>query len=224
MMMPLRERVLATVAARPARTREQGRQRAVVLFATASVVAASPLVLHGPFVLDDLGVAAGGLIVAVSCAIVALGRGPRLLGRSLPALLAAALAAPLARFVWLEHCPPGQGPTATAFACFVRTLLSSAPLACAAWMVKARSVIDHPIATGAALGACAAAFGAIVNDVSCAREGHAHIVVGHVVPVLVAALVGAFASRSLAVRAGRCPDGNGSRPDNPGGSATSRRA
>ncbi len=196
----LRDRVLAGVARRPSRTRGEGRRRAAVLFGAALVAAASPLVLHGRIDFEDVAVAVGGLFVAFASATLSLGRGPLLVGHSSATLVAVAVLAPVARFAWLERWQMPGTDTAPLWACFARTMLSSAPLFAAVWLVKLQSVIDHPLASGAALGTTAACFSAVIADLSCARGDDFHLVVGHVAPVVVAGLVGAAAGRILAVR------------------------
>ena len=196
----LRDRVLAGVARQPSRTRGEGRRRAAVLFGAALVAAASPLMLHDRFHVDDAAVAVGGLFVAFASAMFSLGRGSLLVGHSSATLFAVAVLAPIARLAWLERWQVPGTDAVPLWACFARTTLSSAPLFCAAWLVKTRSIIDHPLANGAALGTTAACFGAVIADLSCARGDDFHLVVGHVAPVVLAALVGTAAGRLLAVR------------------------
>jgi len=196
----LRDRVLAGVASRPARTRGEGRRRAAIIFAAALLTSASPLAVHGGFDFEQASVAAGGLTIATACAAFALGRGPRLLGHSPRVLVAVAVLGPAMRLVWLERWATGLD-AAPLGVCFVRALVSTAPLLAAAWLVKTRSIIDHARAAGAALGATCGAFGAIVVDLSCARGDSWHLALGHVAPVVASTLAGAAAGPWLAIGA-----------------------
>jgi hypothetical protein len=196
----LRDRVLLGVAAQPSRTRSQGRLRALILLAMAALASTGPPILRGALDLDGASVAVGSLLVAFACVATATWRGKALLGHSAWTLAAVALLAPLARalwlFAWARDAP--DTPDAT---CFARTLVSTAPIFAALFFLRVRRVVEHPFAHGAALGTAAAAFGAVLVDVSCARAPPSHVLVGHVLPVLAFAALGTLCGRFLAVRA-----------------------
>jgi hypothetical protein len=196
----LRDRVLLGIAAQPSRTRAQGRTRAAVLFGLAAVASAGPVVLRGGVDMDGLSVACGSLLVALACASTSMWRGRSLVGHSATTLAAVALLAPIARFLWLSAWPSDaetDDPT-----CAARTIMSTAPFFIALFWVRARRVIEHPFAHGAALGTTAAAFGAVVVDVSCARAPPSHVFAGHVLPMIVSAIVGTFGGHFLTIREG----------------------
>ena len=120
------------------------------------------------------------------------------MGHSAPTLLAVALLANVARFVWLSSWPSDaqtDDPT-----CEARTIMSTAPFFVALFWVRLRRVVEHPFANGAALGTTAAAFGAVVVDVSCARAPPSHVFAAHVLPMIVAAIFGTFGGHFLTIR------------------------
>ncbi|HEX4516386.1 MAG TPA: NrsF family protein, partial [Polyangiaceae bacterium] len=136
----------------------------------------------------------------LACASTSIWRGKSLVGHSVTTLALVALFAPLARFFWLSAWPTDaetDDPT-----CAARTIMSTAPFFVALFWVRARRVIEHPFAHGAALGTTAAAFGAVVVDVSCARAPPSHVVAGHVLPMIVSAIVGTFSGSFLTIREG----------------------
>jgi hypothetical protein len=198
----LRDRVLVGIAAQPSRTRAQGRTRAAVLFGLASVASAAPLlvfgVMRGATDMDGLSVAAGSLLIAFACAATSMWRGKSLVGHGAATLAAVALLAPLARFLWLSSWPSDaetDDPT-----CAARTIMSTVPFFVALFSVRVRRVVEHPFANGAALGTTAAAFGAVIVDVSCARAPPSHVFTAHVLPMIVSAIVGTFGGHFLIIR------------------------
>lgn len=198
----LRDRVLLGIAAQPSRTRAQGRTRAAVLFGLASVASAAPGLgvglLRGGIDMDGLSVAAGSLLVALACSATSMWRGKSLVGHSAATLTAVALLAPIARFVWLSSWPSDaetDDPT-----CAARTIMSTVPFFVALFWVRVRTIIEHPFAHGAALGTTAAAFGAVIVDMSCARAPPSHVFAAHVMPMVVSAIVGTFGGHFLMIR------------------------
>jgi len=196
----LRDRVLLGIAAQPSRTRAQGRARAAVLFGLASAASAAPVILRGSVDVEGLSVAAGSLLVALACAATSMWRGRSLVGHSASTLAAVALLAPIARFLWLSSWPSDaetDDPT-----CAARTIMSTVPFFLAIFSVRLRRVVEHPFAHGAALGTTAAAFGAVVVDVSCARAPPSHVIAAHVLPMIVSAILGTFGGHFLMIREG----------------------
>ena len=196
----LRDRVLTAIAAQPSRTRAQGRTRAAVLFGLAALASAAPVVARGEVDLDGLSVATGSLLIALAAAATSMWRGRSLVGHSATTLAAVALLVPVARYLWLIAWPSETGETDDPM-CFARTIVSTAPFFVAIFFVRMRRIVEHPYAHGAALGATAAAFGAVVVDVSCARAPPSHVIAAHVVPIVVSAIVGTLGGQFLAVRA-----------------------
>jgi hypothetical protein len=134
--------------------------------------------------------------IALVTTLLAVPRGRSMLGASVPWLLAATLAVvPLLAASWL--CLPAPSSLQAAHGvrsdavCFALTVaLALAPLF---HFMRARSGTDplHPALTGAALGAAAGAWGACLIDLHCWRVDLAHVLAGHVAPVLVLTVVGA---------------------------------
>lgn len=88
-------------------------------------------------------------------------------------------------------------PTWIHVACFVATLLyASIPLA-TFLVLRRRTDPVHPGAFGAALGAAAGAWGSVLIELHCPVMAHAHVLLGHVVPVAVLAAIGAALGRAL---------------------------
>jgi hypothetical protein len=172
----------------------------VVLFGLAAAASAAPVVVRGRLDMDALCVAAGSLLVALACAATSMWRGRSLVGHSASTLAAVAFLAPIARYVWLSSWPSDaetDDPT-----CAARTIMSTAPFFVALFWVRARRVIEHPFAHGAALGTTAAAFGAVVVDMSCARAPPSHVLAAHVLPMIVSAIIGTFGGHVLVIREG----------------------
>jgi hypothetical protein len=170
-------------------------------------------------------VAAGGLhatvrppvLVATTAALstavagiatwLALYRGPSMLGAPRAWLVGVAVLLPLALgLAWLAgsgsvpmSAPHGWDADAT---CFVVTVaMATTPLVV---LIAVRREGDPvmPEAIGGIAGAAAGAWGALLIDLHCERNDLPHVVLGHLLPVVVLALVGAVAARSaLAIRA-----------------------
>ncbi len=206
----LREKVLADAAAHRARTRSQGRRRAVLVY-TIAALGGLPLffawggVDHSsarPLSMT-LDIAAGGLILAIACASVACSRGKSLVGRSSLALVAIAILTPIATYAWLVswHDRYGEPAERVGYRCLAMTIASGAPLLIAALWVRKRTVVVHPVVSGAALGAAAGAFGSVTVDLWCPLTTSLHVLVGHALPIVVLAVFGAALGRSaLAMR------------------------
>ena len=151
------------------------------------------------------GAAWGAIAAAVTA--LALFRGHSMLGAPRAWLLGGALAiAPLLALTWAcLPVPSGDAATPHAFGpdavCFAVTIaLAAGPLYA---LVRARSEGDpvRPVWTGAALGAASGAWGAVLIDLHCDRVDVAHVLLGHVAPVLLLTAVGAvWARAALTVR------------------------
>jgi len=207
----LRDKVLADAAAHRARTRSEGRRRAALIYAVAAL-AGLPLffawggIEHsaGRPITLTIGIAIGALLLAITCAGVAWWRGKSAVGRPEGVLFAVAVLAPIATYVWLVmwHGRYADPPSHLGFRCLLMTMVSGAPLLAAALYVRKRTVAVHPVASGAALGAAAGAFGEITVDLWCPITTSAHVLLGHALPIVILALAGAAIGRSvLALRA-----------------------
>jgi hypothetical protein len=61
--------------------------------------------------------------------------------------------------------------------------------------VRRRSDPVHPMTTGAAIGAASGAWGALAIEFHCSMTYLAHVVVGHILPVVALAALGAWFGR-----------------------------
>ncbi len=149
------------------------------------------------------GLALGALLLAVAAASVAWWRGKSQVGRSQTVLVAVALLVPIATYIWMVswHGRYAEPFSRVGYRCLAMTLASGAPLLAAAIWLRQRTIAVHPVASGAALGAAAGAFGGISVDLWCPLTNSPHVLVGHVLPMVVLALAGMIAGRFvLAIR------------------------
>lgn len=206
----LRERILAEAAATKSRTRSEGRRRAVLIYTVAALVGLPLFFYWGGFghtagrpVPLTAGLSVGALLLAIAAASVAWWRGKSQIGRSQTALLAIAILVPIVTYVWMvswngRYVEPFHR---VGYRCFAMTIASGSPLLIAALWLRKRTIAVHPVAGGAALGAAAGAFGGVTVDLWCPLTNSAHVLVGHVAPIILLALVGMIAGRFvLAIR------------------------
>ena len=202
----LRDKVLADAAANRARTRAEGRRRAVLFYALAAL-AGLPLFfawggmghVAGRPMEITLGIALGALLVAVASAWVAWWRGKSQVGRSQAALLGVAVAVPVATYIWLVswHDRYVEPFHRLGLRCLAMTLASGLPMLFAAVWLRKRTVALHPVASGAALGAAAGAFGSVTVELWCPLTNSPHVLFGHAFPIVLLALAGAVMGRLL---------------------------
>jgi hypothetical protein len=159
---------------------------------------------------DDLimkSVAAWGA-VTLATTWLAASRGGSMLGRP-PAWLVtgAVLTAPLLAALWFVcTLPLGEPSVSHGFkidaACFAISLaLGLAPLV-AFFAMRREGDPLHPAATGAAFGAAAGAWGALLINLHCEMTDGRHVMLGHALPTVVLVALGAIVGRrALAVRA-----------------------
>lgn len=196
----LRGRVLARVAAIPARTRAEGRRRVGLAFAVASLPPLSLFVAWGgtahaegrPYGITVV-LAIGALLAAGACAALAWGRGGSMLGRPVALLALPPLLLPALTFGWLVafHARYVEPFARVGYRCAALSLLGGgAILAAALWLRRGSATRSAPIA-GASLGAMGASFGAVLVDLWCPLTNAPHALVGHVLPIVVLALAGA---------------------------------
>ena len=200
----LRDKILADAAANRARTRSEGRRRAVLVYTIASLAGLPLFFAWGglkhsegrPFALT-YGIAIGALLLAIAAASVAWWRGKSQVGRSQWVLVAISILVPIATYVWIVswHGRYTEPFSRVGYRCLAMTLASGAPLLAAALWLRKRTIAVHPVASGAALGAAAGAFGGISVDLWCPLTNSPHVLVGHVLPMVVLALAGMIAGR-----------------------------
>jgi hypothetical protein len=202
----LRDKVLADAATHRTRTRSEGRRRAILVYTLAALGGLPLFFAWGGFghvagrpAEITIGIALGGLLLAMGAASVAWWRGKSQVGRPQSMLLAVALLAPIATYVWLVswHARYVEPFSRIGFRCLALTIVSGLPLLAAAMWMRKRTVVLHPVASGAALGAAAGAFGGVTVELWCPLTSSAHVIVGHVTPILLLSLVGAMTGRIL---------------------------
>lgn len=209
----LRERVLAAVAREPAPSRAVGarrRARALVigfgsLLASLAYLGVRP---HG----RPHGYVAALVLAWLPIAAVAtwagVGRGRSMLGRPAGWLVAVVALTPVALLAgwaaialgWPATLHDASGPRQHLICDVVTLAFSIGPLLAFGTLRRGTDPVT-PRLTGAAIGTAAAAWGAIALHLVCGFTAPRHIVLGHVLPVVFVALVGAaLTSRRVAIR------------------------
>lgn len=208
----LRARVLELVAQRPASSRRTVRRHT---FAWAAVGVAVPVVLFALLGGMHAGPRPGALLVATVVGTgglslvslsVAFGRSGRTLGPARSWLLAGAFVPPLLLVLWkvgvsaafsgmLEAWPARPG-----LRCFGVSLLFGIVPLITFLLARRGSDPVHPRSLGAALGAAGGLWAATLVDLWCPVAFPVHVVLGHVLPALLLAAVGAvLGARVLAL-------------------------
>jgi hypothetical protein len=205
----LRQRVLAMAGREVAPTRDQIRRwRArVVVSGTIAAVALFVAVggMHqGARSTEMLVLSAAGWAAAAAAATwAAFGMRRGMLGPPTAVLAAAALlVAPLLAAwaeVFVDASPEAVVviPARLHVACFAFTLLYSLiPLALMMTLRRGSDPV-HPRALGALLGAAAGGWGSVLIDLHCPVTVRLHVLLGHVLPVVVLASIGALLGGAL---------------------------
>lgn len=200
----LKLRILGAARAEPSPTRPAVKRRVALLIAAsiaglaAAFLAAGGLHTDGRPTLQVAGSALGWAAVAGVATWQAFARGKSMLGRPSGQLLAVALATPIALLGWLavwDARYPEAGTTcglAHCIPCFLLTLFMAAAPFGALLLARRETDPVHPRVTGAALGAAAGAWGAVMIDLRCSVITMTHVTLGHALPVLVLAALGAL--------------------------------
>ena len=208
--------LLEAVRAEPSPTRADVVRRERVLSLGASCLTALLFVLAGGMRLGSrppmlLASSAGAWIgIAVVATMMAVWRGRAMLGPPRGWLLAGTIAVPLLLAVawfalpWVSLGAPTTRGYSVDAACFAVTVALSAPLLLAFFVRRQDGDPLQPSVTGAALGAAAGAWGAVLIDLHCEAVDPRHVMLGHLLPVVTLALVGALIARPrLAMHAKR---------------------
>jgi hypothetical protein len=198
--------VLAEAASNRSRTRPEGQRRAMLVYATA-LLAGWPLFFawggldHANTrpIAFTTGIATGALLLALATAEVGWWRGKSLVGRSASAFALVSLVTPIATYVWLLsfHARYVEPMPRLGLRCFALTFASGGPLLAAALYLRMRTLVRAHGASGAALGTVAGAFAGVVVDLWCPLTGSAHVLVGHVLPIVLLTACGALLGRLL---------------------------
>jgi len=146
----------------------------------------------------------GWVAIAAVATWLGVARGGKMLGRNAAVLVVAALVTGPCLIAWMlvgtTMWPGTLGydvPLRGHLVClgFVTTMAVGPFLALAA--VRRKSDPVHPQATGLALGAVAGAWAGVMGDLHCPVSDVVHVGVGHVLPVLVFAALGALLGRRV---------------------------
>ncbi len=209
----LRARILSAVQ------REPSPPRAVVVRSNALMLATAVALQLGVFLAFGgiraaprppeliVQTSAGAALIAGGALWFAARRGGSMLGRPRAWLGAFAFAAPALLLGWKIACSaevPGmmqQWVERPGFRCLRLSLLSSAGLLLALLLARRGTDPVHPRLSGAALGVATGACAWLVVDLWCPVAYVPHLLIGHVLPVAVLALFGAWiGGRLLALR------------------------
>jgi hypothetical protein len=213
----LRARVLAAVEQEPVPSNRQGARRrvAVVLFGFAVAgaitlaaaghgpVARTPRPLRCTMALELLW-----LSIAVAATWAGVRRGRSMLGPPRAWRTAVAVLTPAAMLAawlpvalgWPQTLADGSGLRAHGTCIVMTMILAAGPFVAFARLLRGTDPI-RPRVTGAALAAAAGAWGDAAHVFVCGYAAPAHIVLGHILPIVVLTLVGvAIGDRVVALR------------------------
>ncbi len=209
----LRARVMAAVEREPVGSRSVGiRRRLVFAIISATVLVALSLAMVHPGLggrpiayVVALGVA--WAFVAASATWAGTTRGRSMLGRSLAWRIGVVLWTPLALLAvalvvgsaWSPTPRNDAGLGAHLVCLGMTTALALGPLGVLLALHGATDPIG-PRLTGAAIAAAAGAWGAVAIALHCPVTTLSHVIFGHILPVVLVALVGLAAGRVVAVR------------------------
>jgi hypothetical protein len=206
----LKRRVLAAVESAPALTQRAVRQRGWVTFAVCAVIAlaifaeAGGIRTSGRPDLLVVWTCVGWIVAASAAAALGVARGRSMLGRSSSALVVLIVALPLALPAWKIGVSALFGPQMTVawpgrpgFRCLGLSLAMAAPLLLAFVVIRRRSDPVHPGIAGAVLGITAGVAAGTLVDLWCPIAYLPHVLLGHILPLVVVASVGAWVGRRL---------------------------
>ncbi len=202
----LRDRVLAAAAATPSAGRVQTRRTAAIGYLSASAAMLGVFAWAGGIdhaagrpLEYTLAIASGAAVIAAIVGLWAFGRGNSMVGRPPRVLIAVAAAAPVAVFLWLVAWHPHyvDPSVRVGYRCLGLTLALAAGLLSVSLYLRRHSVALAPQAHGAALGAASGAIAGVLVDLWCPLTEPAHVLVGHVLPIVLLAGVAAVVGGNL---------------------------
>jgi len=146
--------------------------------------------------------AGGALGIAAAALWLALGRGGSMLGRSRRWLLYGSMLIPICLLAWKVGCSVGFGdamvrwPDRPGLRCLALSIVVAVgPLL--SFVTMRRTAFLHPALNGAMLGVAAGACAWVAVDLWCPVAYVPHVVLGHVLPLVVLAGVGALLGQAL---------------------------
>jgi hypothetical protein len=209
----LRQRVLSSVAEAPSPTRAQTVRARVWLFAAGIAGAIAIFFVKGgvrmtnrPPALVALTSLGTSLIAGFGMYFLFTKRGRHMLRRPWVWLLGAALVSAIGFLLWRYGFSAAYGlterwPDRPGFRCLRLSVLTGALPLFAALVSWRRTDPITPAATGAAFGAGAGLGSAVLVDLWCPVSHVPHLLLGHVLPIVILAAVGALVGwRVLAIR------------------------
>jgi len=204
----LKQRVLAAVRTEPAPTRAAVRRRGWVTFAVSVAVALAIFAWAGGVQIYDrpasliVWTSVGWIVAASAAAALGVARGRSALGRSTASLVTLIVALPVVLLAWKIGVTLPFGPEMMApwpgrpgFRCLRLSLATAAPFLVAFVVMRRRSDPVHPGIAGAVLGITAGVAAGSLVDLWCPIAYLPHLLLGHILPLVVVALVGAWAGR-----------------------------
>jgi hypothetical protein len=211
-MDEMKARILATVAAEPARPRAAAARVRWLVLGSAALAALAIFALAGG--LRSMGrpaalwipTAAGALAIAAAAVALAFRRGPSMLGRSAAVLVGIAVATPLLLLAWklglsslfpeMTRAWPGRWGSRCLM---LSTAMGTAPVAAMLHLWRGTAPA-YPRLTGLALGIAGGALAWGLVDLWCPIAHAQHLLLGHVLPLLAFGAIGAAAGGLLAAR------------------------
>jgi hypothetical protein len=206
----LKRRVLAAVRTQPAPTQSAVRQRGWLTFGICAAIALAVFAWAGGVRIYDrpglliVWTCVGWIVAASAAAAFGVARGRSMLGRSTASLIWLIIALPVALLAWKigvtlpfgsEMVAPWPGRPG--FRCLGLSLAMAAPLLAAFVVIRRRSDPVHPGIAGAVLGITAGVAAGTFVDLWCPVAHLPHLLLGHIVPLVVVALIGAWVGRRL---------------------------
>jgi hypothetical protein len=208
-MMPpesLKLRVLEAVRQRPMPSRTD-RLPSTIALAAVAAVAMSAVMQWGPLLFGDVGgvahalgrpaasrawILAGTVALALCSTSLVFPLRRSMLSPSRGLLLSVAIGVPLLVGAWLMlwHTTYDDPFTRVGWRCFALTAMTAPwPFVTLAYASR-RLEPRHPGTAGAALGAVAGTWAAVMVELWCPLTAYGHVLVGHVLPLVVLALAG----------------------------------
>jgi len=204
----LRSRVLAAVRAEPAPTRRAAQRRNVLLLTAGAAVALTTFLALGGFRAGDrptrlVAVTCVGWIAAAAVALqIAFARGRSMVGRHPARRVALLVGAPFLLFAWKVTVTACFGvefmATSTdhaGYRCLGMSLGMGLALLVVFAAARRRTDPVRPGVTGAALGMAAAIAAGSLVDAWCPYAGVTHLLLGHILPLVALAALGALVGR-----------------------------
>lgn len=210
----LKARILAQASATPSRTRDEARVFAWLVLPSSVIVAAALFFAFnglrhggGRQLWFYLASCVGWAMVATLSIWGALARGRSSIGRPRTWLLAITVGTPATLFAMMFGFAVAHPevtsvhPERLGLKCLGLTVAAAAFPLVALALARRGSDPVHPVATGAALGSACGASAGVMVEMWCPVATPRHVAIGHILPIIVMAIVGAIlGARLIAMR------------------------